>query len=643
MREERLLEPARYYASELKSAYRDRLAERFEELTKESGIDVDANKATVRSLNEENGILDGYRKKKGLWIFFLVLSIVVVAVAAYFAYKQSQDWSETQEQLIRAVSEAVSIGFFGFLIFRSIAKIGKYAKLIRNQEKVVKRLEGDAWNQVSPLLSIMNTEDFCRIVHEIAPSIEIAPYIPSRFVERLKERSEKENELLNHIGFLKGASITTVSSLSGSVDGKLFVVMSYVRFVMGTKIYTGSITLPYRDYVTDSNGNRKAVTRYETLTASIEKPYPYYHPYTRAIYFSEACPNLSFFRNPVNINAKSEKQFEKEVKKSEKKFIKIEKKSMKSGGKSFTPLSDTKFEALFNTEDRDNDVEFRMMYTPYAISQFTDFVKSAEGFGDNFYLEKDGCATSCILEGGQIGYPDGIRPGVGKIASYDYDAINRNFAHYGEAFFKNFYFCLAPLFMVPVYAEGRDEDFAKILSDSRPYSYDGFDAESLAAKNPELFRPAGTVTDIIIKSAGSETSEFGTVFTMEASSFRGVSRVELVYRVGFHVSGNVPVHWTEYIVQSRKVEMFVVYLGLAEGQMDGLIRSTGCRYSFVCKDGFAGFVTDRKTMESEDFTSMIKRICASADKLKTGGVAKQSNPAERIIERIETLTKPKVT
>ncbi|HAL18075.1 MAG TPA: hypothetical protein DCO86_00355 [Spirochaetaceae bacterium] len=639
MREERLLEPARYYTSELKAAYRDRLVERFEELTKKSGIDVEANKATVRSLNEENGILDGYRRKKGLWIFFLIFSIAVVAVVSYFAYKQSQGWSRTQEQMTRAALEAAGIGFFGFLAIQSIIKIGKYAKLIKNQEKVVKRIEGDAWNQVSPLLSIMNTEDFCNIVHDIAPAIEIAPYIPSGFVERLRERSDRENELLNHINFLKGESITTVSSLSGCVDGKLFMVMSYVRFVMGTKIYTCSITLPYRDYVTDSNGNRKAVTRYETLTASVEKPYPYYHPYTRAIYFSEACPNLTFFRNPVNINAKSEKQFEKEVKKAEKKFIKIEKKSLKSGGKSFTPLSDTKFEALFNTEDRDNDVEFRMMYTPYAISQFTDFVKSAEGFGDNFYLEKDGCATSCILEGGQLGYSDGIRPGIGKIASFDYDLINRNFAHYGDAFFKNFYFCLAPLFMIPVYAEGRDEDFSKILSDSRPHAFDGFDAESLAAKNPELFRPAGTVTDVIIKSASSKVVECGTLFAMKSSSFRGESRVELVYRVGFHVSGNVPVHWTEYIMQSRTVEMLVAYLGLAEGQMESLINASGCRYPFVCKDGFAGFVADRKTLESEEFVSVIKSISASAEKLKTGDVAKQINPAEKLIGRIESLTR----
>ena len=638
MREDRLLEPASYYRDELKNSYSERLSALFESLTKKSGVDADVNRGTVSRLDDANGVLHKYRSRRSLWIFLLVLSLVVVAVAAYFTYDQVNGGSRLQEESLRMLAQIASLGFFGFLTVFSILRIIKYGRMIREQEKVVREIENLAWRQMSPLISMINTEDFCRIAHEVAPAIEIAPFIPSRLISRLKEREPSQNELFNHIRFMEREDITTISSLSGCVDGKPFMMMSYVAFRMGMAVYTGSISLPYVDHVTDSDGKVRTVTRYETLTASIEKPCPEYDSYHRAIYFSEACPDLTFLRSPINISAKSEKGFEKEIKKARKKFLKLEKKSMKNGGRTFTPLSDSAFEALFNTEDRDNDVEFRMMYTPYAIKQFTELVKSPDGFGDNFYLEKDGCCTSCILEGGQIGYSGGFRPDPAKIASYSYDVMKSRFSRYGEDFFRNFYFCLAPLFSVPIYADGRNEDFAAIMRESDEASYYQFDAESLASADPEAFRPIGTSTEVIIKAVDSRKYDYGTLFTMESHSFRAESRVEYVYKVGFHVSGNVPVHWTEYIPQTRRTQMLVRYLGVAKGQASAIAGKCSCSCRHVYKDGFMGLIVDGNEADSSKFASMMDSMSGLAKQIR-GEVAQASGFERGAIDGLDELKK----
>ena len=626
MHDERLIEPSEYWSGELKQSFKEKCEEQFSILSDVSNIDIEANRKTVQKLNCEREKLNNYKNKKSFWVFLLVLSIIALAVIAFVNYsKTGTIFGESSDEnfAIKTIGSVFSL----YLTVQSILKIKKCSELIKNQDVVVSCIENEAWGEVSPLLNVINTEDFCALVHDCIPSVNIAPFIMDEMIDRLDERSKSENELLNHLNYIADNSNTTVSALSGSVDGKFFIMLSYVHFEMGLHTYTGSISVPYYDYETDMDGKSRRVLRYEVLTASVDKPFPYYYLYHRAMYFSECCPNLSFSRSPINFNSKPERQFKRIVKKSKKKYIKME-------SSSFTPLSDTEFEALFNTKDRDNDVEFRMMYTPFAIRQFTQLVKLKDGFGDNFYLEKDGCSTSCTIEDETVGNIGTIRPSLGDICSYSYDEIQKKYLLCGQNFFKNFYFLLAPLFMIPIYAEGRDENYDEIFEESDKHSFHELDAESLASSKSEYFRPDGTTTEIMIKVTDSQNLEIGTLFELTSYSFYGVQRIEYVYKVGFHTSAKVPMHWIEFFSKKRNTKMFVIYLGIAQKCAEEVLLEKISNYKTLYKDGFAGILLDEVDLKSKEYYEIAEQILNDIRKFENKTADSKQVRPNRFVRRL---------
>ena len=64
-------------------------------------------------------------------------------------------------------------------------------------------------------------------------------------------------------------------------------------------------------------------------------------------------------------------------------------KSIKSGKKAFNRLPNEEFEALFMALDRDNEVEFRLLFTPLAQKNMISILRAKNvGFGDDFIFKK---------------------------------------------------------------------------------------------------------------------------------------------------------------------------------------------------------------------------------------------------------------
>ena len=112
----------------------------------------------------------------------------------------------------------------------------------------------------------------------------------------------------------------------------------------------------------------------QTLTAQVTKPFPYYYESPYLVYGNEAAPDLSFDRNDSNAENMSEKQIEKEVKREIKK---LEKKSERSTmkGQDYTTMANSEFEVLFGAHNRDNEVQFRLLFTPLAQKQLLALIK----------------------------------------------------------------------------------------------------------------------------------------------------------------------------------------------------------------------------------------------------------------------------
>ena len=85
----------------------------------------------------------------------------------------------------------------------------------------------------------------------------------------------------------------------------------------GEKNYEGSLTISWEEEETDSDGNEKTVTHYQTLTATVTKPYPEYSEYKMLYYGHETAPKLTFFRSPSDLSGKSKGFFSDFSKKRE--------------------------------------------------------------------------------------------------------------------------------------------------------------------------------------------------------------------------------------------------------------------------------------------------------------------------------------
>ena len=304
---------------------------------------------------------------------FLVLSIILIVVASIFTYGifSSDSYSFSKfENLKDLFVSLIPIGISGVVIFSLLIK--KFKQRIKKKEEDVERKRQECEHQMQELNSLFDYSHFLDLVDDCFPSVHFNKYTSEGFVSFFINKLTTASAL--SLFFSQRTSIN--SCLSGTIDGKPFLFFGYRNFYWGNKTYTGTLTVTYTEWVTNSEGKRVAVTRVETLIATLVKPYPMYREDHAATYLSYAAEHLSFSRKSLDLYNKSDKEIASFIKKQTKKIEKKEKNALKNG-ESWTALGDNEFESLFNANSRNNDVEFRMMFTPYCIKNYKEiFLKT---------------------------------------------------------------------------------------------------------------------------------------------------------------------------------------------------------------------------------------------------------------------------
>ena len=86
----------------------------------------------------------------------------------------------------------------------------------------------------------------------------------------------------------------------------------------------------------------------------------------------------------------NEKQIEKMIAKETKGFEKKARKALTDNNPNtnYVQFGNNEFESLFGGENRDNEVEFRLLFTPLAQNNLIKLIKSKDGFGDDWYFQK---------------------------------------------------------------------------------------------------------------------------------------------------------------------------------------------------------------------------------------------------------------
>ena len=541
-----LLEPFSFYNLKLKDAFHDNAEEYFEKLTKRAGTNIELNREYVKKYDSEctkiRHLENNLSKRKGLrgfFIFLIVLCAIAIAMILTLTFVD-------KGVLPLAVSIAVPIACAGG-IAGCIVGIVKLNKLIKglNQEldthrSIAAKHKSDAEGTMASLNRMFEANMAAHLMSKTTPVVDLDRDFDPEKYSYLHERYGYNTS--------DDPSISTLFAQSGHILGNPFVIEKNYHQTMRNHTYTGSITISWTERVSNGKGGYTTVFRTQTLTASVTAPEPAYYINTRLIYGNMAAPNLTFSRTPTGHGNDDDKKLEKYVTNFDKKLDKKVEDDLKNGKtSSFTRLHNEQFEALFNALNRDNEMEFRLLFTPLAQKNIIALIRDQEhiGYGDDFSFAKR--KTLNYITCGHLQGSTNLDKNPSALKSYSYDICHRNFVYYCDEYCREIYFALAPLISIPLYQQHKTLDYIY----NGQFGHNVTQAECEAAANChswDLFKhPATRSLGVILKSRFVGKNDTVDDCVITAHSFSGTDRVTYVSKLGgdgrWH---DVPVHWIEY-------------------------------------------------------------------------------------------------
>jgi len=538
---ELLLEPLKAYESVLEARHRENTSAYFEKLLRESRVDEAQNRATVKEYDAEQAIIASLNKRISRYQLFRVLLIIACVIGGGMV-------------IAGLVLPHVTVALIGggvviFSLLLIFLKINRMIKAVRallpaHLEKAAKLL-AEANAQMAPLNALFDDADTLRLFEETIPDFDFE----SRFTERC------ELALTEHCDFVErlGEFESVQNTLSGHFCSNPFLFYRYRRQTMGTKVYTGSLTIHWTETYRDSEGKTRTRHRTQVLTASVTKPKPYYSTHTALLYGCQAAPDLTFSRQAAHHERLTEKEVERKVRAGERELLKRAEESTMAGG-DFREMTNTEFDVLFGALNRTDEVEFRLMYTPLAQCNTVDLLRSTSGFGDDFSFRKHK-RLNCIESEHAQGW--NMNTSAANYVSHSVELSRAKFQSFNESFFKSVYFDFAPLMAVPAYQEEPCYSLREPYADRSNYTE--YEHETLVnALGQKRFAPHDAATESILKTVFSQKDGKTDRITVTAYAFAAFNRVDFI-----PVWGNdgrlhsVPVPWVEYVPISRETPVAV--------------------------------------------------------------------------------------
>lgn len=539
-----LLEPLHFYKSQLKDAFHENGEEYFKKLTEKAQTDVEGNREACKKyyaqqakISQLNKTLGSKRGLKGFFIFLMVLA-VIIAIAMVVLYFVIPNFPLVVSILV----PIAMVGAFVGLIFavKSLSKaIKNLNEVIAKENKIANEHKARAEQTMASLNALFEANMAVPLMSKTTPVVDLDREFDP----------EKYSYLHDKYGYETSASIdeSVLFVQSGNILGNPFIIEKTYNQSMRDHKYTGTLTISWTERVSDGKGGYRTVYRTQTLYAYVTAPEPTYYTRTTLVYGNGAAPNLTFSRSPTGHGNDDDKKLEKYVRDFDKDLDKKVEKDLKKGNAGFTRLHNEQFEALFNALNRNNETEFRLLFTPLAQKNMVNLIRDPEhiGYGDDFSFRKShqlNYIHSSHLQGSQY-----LDCGPEKLRDFDYDRCHKNFINYCDYYCKEIYFALAPLVAIPLYQQHK----------TREYIYDGkfghnvTTAEAESAANIHDWKyfkhPATRSLGVILKSKFSRVNDTVDECVITAHSFQGIDRVTYVSVYGgdgkYH---QVPVHWIEY-------------------------------------------------------------------------------------------------
>ncbi len=514
-------------------------------MLKESSVNVEENRKTVKHYKDLVEEVRKHNKSLSLYKFFRVLLIILTVVSCvglFFGAKK-------EDALLIIVSVIIPIVSL-VLIFALInKKIKRLKQQITSLNAQAKELYNLALSQTQPLNVLFDSEMTAELIRETVPEI----VIDKRFDMRRFDYMNGKYGLVEEYD----ADTTTLNVLSGEISSNPYVFERTLKRRIGSQTYTGMLTISWTTYHRDSKGNRVARRHTQVLHAHVVKPKPFFEVVTSCVYGNDAAPDLSFSHTKSHAEKWNEKQLESKVKS---RIKKIRQKTAKNVASGFTEMGNEQFDALFGALDRDNEVQFRLLFTPLAQKNMLSIIKGGSPYGDDFDFYKRKSLNYVISEHSQIWDMDTSSQ---KYASYDVDQCKEVFIKFNAEYFKSLYFDLGPLLAIPLYQQIKPSDYTYRKNYARNYT--ARESEILANRLGKALMHPATRTNVIYKTQFVRKEKDVDVVNVYANSYKTVRRVDFIPVLGgdgrWHA---VPVPWLQYIPISKRTEIRIKSVDLTD-------------------------------------------------------------------------------
>ena len=543
---EDVYEPLARYRDEFRQKFSTLTREKFKELTQKSNVDVRANRALVSEIKILQRKADSASAKKTCLGWLMALGFVGAAVAFVMSIFLSDS-----DATVRAWC---SVGIFAGVVL-GCAMIPLYnatAKLLASLQSKIASKKAVAWKQMEPLNQLYTWDLTVKLIEATVPRLAFDPYFTADRLAALRSQFDWDDS------FNDGKSIIFVQS--GVINGNPFVFGHYLDMEWGEKTYEGTKEISWTEWEEGLDGKRRAVRRFETLHAYVTKPIPVYGEQKILVYGNDAAPNLSFSRQPSGLTGKDGELWSSIRKKWRLSRLKAYSRNLEDDS-NFTLMNNHEFETWFHAKDRDNEVEFRLLFTPVAQTQMLNLMKDTKvGYGDDFTFIKQKKVN--VLFSKHLAEAS-IDTDPSLFYNWDYDAAAAFFTSFNERYFKDAYFALAPLLSIPLYQQMRThEEIWKGVLDGSPSSF--WEHESVANYYGEdKFAHPSCITRSLLKTEVVQRENGENTISVTAYGYRGEERID--YEEVYGGDGKwheVAVPWTEYLPVQKTSDMY-----LSEGDM----------------------------------------------------------------------------
>ena len=536
---EDVYEPLARYRDEFRGKFSTLTREKFKELTQRSGVDVRANRALVKDIKALQAKADSASTKKSFYGWLMALGFIGAAIAIAWAFATGGSDMKTQGLCFAGIVAGVALG---------IAMIPLYSaasRLLKDLRAQVSAKTDAAWRQMEPLNRLYTWDITVKLIEATVPRLAFDPYFTADRLTSLHRQFGWDDS------FNDDKSI--MFAQSGVINGNPFAFGQYLEMEWGEKTYEGTKEISWTEWEEDSDGKTRAVRRHETLHAYVTKPIPVYSEQKLLVYGNDAAPNLSFSRQPSGLTGKEGEFWSSIRKKWRLNRLKAYSRNLDDDS-NFTLMSNHEFETWFHAKDRDDEVEFRLLFTPVAQMQMLNLMKDTKvGYGDDFTFLKQKKIN--VLFSTHLNEAI-IDTDPSRFHNWDYDAAEAAFISFNERYFKDAYFAFAPLLSIPLYQQTRThEDIWKDVTGFRASSF--WEHEAVANYHGEdKFQHPDCVTRSILKTQIVQQNGTESTIAVTAYGYSGVERVD--YEEVYGGDGNwhdVPVPWIEYLPVQRTSNM----------------------------------------------------------------------------------------